>query len=211
MTNHPKLIFASSCENYASSIKYCNVKIPTPENIPLSIGDIYNPRWTYAGSKILGELASLHYAEKYKFNSTIIRYHNVYGPRMGFHHVIPEFIIRLKKNPLNFKMYGGYQYRSFCYVEDAAQMTINLMNNINANYKIVNIGNDNYIQILSIAETLFKLMNQSPKIVEKGAPKGSVEKRRPNLELIKKLGSHVSKTPFEKGLKKTVDWYLRTL
>ena len=209
MNNKPKLLFASSCENYVGSIKHCDVKIPTPEDVPLCIEDIYNPRWTYAGSKILGEIACIQYSKQYNFVTTIVRYHNVYGPRMGSQHVIPEFILRLKEKPQIFEIYGGYQYRSFCYIEDAAEMTINLMNNINLINKVVNVGNDYEIRISSLADMLFKLINLTPKVIEKGAPRGSVERRRPDLELIKNMGDYVCNYSLEKGLNKTIKWYLK--
>ena len=126
---------------------------------------------------------------------------------MGIQHVIPEFILRLKKNPLKFEMYGGYQYRSFCYVEDAAEMTIKLMENKDANNKIVNVGANNYVQIRSLAKKLFQLMNISPIEIERGAPEGSVEKRKPNLDLLKSLDSFVSNITIDDGLKKTYEWY----
>jgi nucleoside-diphosphate-sugar epimerase len=203
----PKLLFSSSCENYAGSIKHNIAEIPTPENVPLCIEDIENPRWTYASSKILGEIACLQYAKKYNFNTTIVRFHNVYGPRMGTQHVIPEFILRLLKNPDKFIMYGGYQYRSFCFVQDAVKMTINLMNDQKANNQVVNIGNDHYLQIADIAKKLFFLMNISPEIVENGAPEGSVNERKPDLRLIKELGDFVSEISFDEGLKETFKWY----
>ncbi|MFV9677675.1 MAG: NAD-dependent epimerase/dehydratase family protein, partial [Methanosarcinales archaeon] len=142
MENEPKILYASSCENYAGAIKSCDSPIPTPEEVPLCIEDVYNPRWSYAATKILGEIACLHYSKQYGFDTTIVRYHNIYGPRMGAQHVIPEFILRLKKDPEKLEMFGGYQYRTFCYVTDAAKMTVNLMNNKEANNRVVNIGND---------------------------------------------------------------------
>ena len=207
MKNNPKILFASSCENYAGSIKLCGLEIPTPEEVPLCIEDVYNPRWSYATSKILGEIACLHCSKKYNFDTTIVRYHNIYGPRMGTQHVIPEFILRLKKDPTKLEMYGGYQYRSFCYVDDAVKMTVNLMNNQNANNKIVNIGNEHYIKISLLAEMLFKIMKISPKVIENGAPEGSVEMRRPDLKLIKKLDNYVSNISFDDGLRTTYEWY----
>ena len=50
-------------------------------------------------------------------------------------------------------------------------------------------------------------MNKTPEVIEMGAPKGSVEKRQPKLDLIKKLGAYVSKTTLDEGLKKTFEWY----
>lgn len=207
MTNTPKILFTSSCENYAGTVEKFDIKIPTGEDVPLCIEDIYNPRWTYAASKILSELACFNYSKAYGFDSTIIRYHNVYGPRMGDSHVIPEFILRLKKNPFNMEMFGGYQYRSFCYVTDAAKMTIKLMNNNTTNNKVINIGGEEFIKISKIAELLSKIMGISPKFIEKNAPKGSVNKRMPDLSLIKNLDCYVSEVSFDKGLKQTYEWY----
>ena len=208
MECHPKILYASSCENYAGSIKSCNVPIPTPEGIPLCIEDVYNPRWSYAVTKILGEIACLHYSKQYGFDTTIVRYHNIYGPRMGTQHVIPEFILRLKKDTEKLEMFGGYQYRAFCYVSDAAKMTINLMNNKKANNKVVNIGNDQEgVKISSIGEKICQLMGIAPEFVEKGAPEGSTETRIPDLKLIRELGDYVAEVSFAQGLINTFKWY----
>jgi nucleoside-diphosphate-sugar epimerase len=86
-------------------------------------------------------------------------------------------------------------------------MTINLMNNQKANNQVVNIGNDNYLRIAEIAEKLCFLMDISPKIVENGAPEGSVNERKPDLKLIKELEDFVSEISFDEGLKKTFEWY----
>ncbi|HEY3272426.1 MAG TPA: SDR family NAD(P)-dependent oxidoreductase [Methanocella sp.] len=206
--NRPRILFTSSSENYAGSLKHCNVAVPTPENIPLCIEDIKNPRWSYAASKIIGEIACYHYAEMYGFESIIVRYHNVYGPRMGTQHVIPEFIRRLKDTPGRLDMFGGYQYRSFSYVTDAARMTIGLMNNDRAPGKVINIGNDlEQIRIADIGIQLCTIMGISPEIVEHGAPDGSVGVRMPDLTTIRELGAYVFDIPFHDGLLSTYEWY----
>jgi UDP-glucose 4-epimerase len=209
-TNKPKLLFTSSCEVYAGTINCFKTAIPTPENIPLCIEDVYNPRWTYAASKLLGEMMCLQYSKKFQFKTTIVRYHNIYGPRMGIEHVIPEFIIRLKRDPSHLEMFGGDQYRTFCYVSDAAKMTINLMNNEKSNFKIINIGNDmENIKISSIGEKLSEIMNITPEFIEKGAPLGSPHQRIPDLTLIKNLGNFVYEVPFTDGIKRSYRWYAK--
>lgn len=205
----PKLLFTSSCENYAGTMNRFSISIPTPEDVPLCIEDIKNPRWTYAASKILGEVACYHYAKEFQFEITIIRYHNVYGPRMGTQHVIPEFILRLKQNGQEFHLYGGNQFRAFCYISDAALMTINLMEEQKANGLIVNIGNDkDEVKIQDIAKMICSEMNLNPIFREHGAPKGSVKRRVPDLSLIKKLHCFVYNIPLKKGIQETVKWYL---
>ena len=68
--------------------------IPTSEQVSLSIPDILNPRYSYGGGKILCELMTVNYGKKY-FKKRIFRPHNVYGPNMGWEHVIPNFITKI--------------------------------------------------------------------------------------------------------------------
>jgi UDP-glucose 4-epimerase/UDP-glucuronate decarboxylase len=127
---------------------------------------------------------------------------------MGTEHVIPEFILRLKKDSTKLDMYGGNQYRTFCYCTDAAKMTINVMNSIQSSGKIINIGNDeNNIKISTIGKNLAKIMKINPEFIENGAPEGSVKKRIPDLTLIKKMKCYVAEVPFKQGLINTYSWY----
>ena len=75
------------------------------------------------------------------------------------------------------------------------------------NYKIVNVGGDNYIQISSLAKKLSNILGVSVEFIEKGAPRGSIEKRKPELSLIKELKNYVSEVSFDDGLRKTFEWY----
>jgi UDP-glucose 4-epimerase/UDP-glucuronate decarboxylase len=208
MKNTPRVLFASSCENYAGSVSHFNAPVPTPEDVPLCVEDVHNPRWSYAASKILGEIACLQYAKKYGFEAVVVRYHNVYGPRMGMSHVIPEFILRLKDDPGIFTMFGGYQSRSFCYVTDAARMTVNLMNSPDACDRVVNVGNDrDVVRIEDLGKSLAGIMKVAPVMQELGAPAGSCDSRVPDLSLIRSMGAFACDVPFREGLLKTYEWY----
>ena len=101
--------------------------IPTPENVPLVISDTYNPRWSYAGTKLIGEQFVIHYAAKYGLRALIIRPHNFYGPRSGSEHVIPEFCARIEKRVDPFPIYGADNMRTFCFIDDAVRAMEMLM------------------------------------------------------------------------------------
>ncbi len=68
-----ELYLASSSEVYQTPLK-----IPTDEQEPLKIPDIFNPRYSYGGGKILTELMGVHYGKKYFKKLIIFRPHNVY-------------------------------------------------------------------------------------------------------------------------------------
>ncbi|MAG92077.1 epimerase [Candidatus Woesearchaeota archaeon] len=205
-----KIIFSSSSETYGGllGILGSKFKIPTPENVPLVVSDPKNLRWSYGASKILGEVAFFSYAKARKFKRfAIIRYHNIYGPRMGYEHVIPQFIERIAKKENPFRIFGKDQTRSFCFVDDAVQATQLVMKNEKTNGEIIHIGrDDSEIKIIDVAEKLFKIANFHPKLKVEKEALGTVKRRCPDISKLKKLGFR-PKISLDKGLRKTYDWY----
>ncbi len=93
-----KVLFSSTSEISAGTLKHFGVEVPTPEDVPLTLLDIKGSRTTYALSKMYGESICFNYGKKYNIPVCVVRYFNIYGPRMGFQHVIPEMFIKLSKN-----------------------------------------------------------------------------------------------------------------
>ena len=60
------------------------------------VPNVMNPRYSYGGGKIIGELLCINYGRKHFDRMMIFRPHNVYGPDMGGEHVIPQFVLRAK-------------------------------------------------------------------------------------------------------------------
>jgi nucleoside-diphosphate-sugar epimerase len=209
-TKCKKILFTSSSETYAGTMRTSGFSIPTPEDVPLCVDDILNPRWSYGGSKIIGELLFLNYSRMNNFDMSIIRYHNIYGGRMGYDHVIPEFIVRLLKKEDPFKIFGSEETRAFCYIDDAIKATQLVMENANTNHEIINIGNDTEeISIMELAEKLYCITNNYPNLELMPAPLGSVQRRCPDLTKIKKLTGYEPMIDLNDGLKRTFEWYTK--
>lgn len=207
-TKCKKILFSSSSETYAGTNRTFGVPIPTPENVPLCIEDIKNPRWSYGGSKIIGELFFVNYARRYNLRMSIIRYHNIYGPRMGFEHVIPEFSMRIKKKETPFTVKGGSETRAFCYVSDAVEATNLVMESDKTDGEIIHIGNDQEeITILDLAKKLLDLTENKINLKVEPAPEGCVQRRCPNISKLKSLTGYTPKVPLIHGLKETFGWY----
>jgi len=83
------LVLASSSEVYQTP-----PKVPTDETAPLAIPDPLNPRYSYGGGKLISELMAINYGRKYFNRVLIFRPHNVYGPDMGWEHVVPQLASR---------------------------------------------------------------------------------------------------------------------
>jgi len=202
------VVFTSTSENYAGTIDRFGYTIPTPEDIPLSIVDISHPRYTYAVTKMLGESGFLNYAKSYGFNCTIVRYHNVIGPRMGFKHVIPHLAERFlinKENP--FLMYGHDQTRAFCHISDAVEGTVLAIESDSSNGEIFHIGSDKEISI----ETLIRASGDffGYKGTYEAAPTypGSTKRRCPDISKAKKYLGFSPKIEWEDSLQETLAWY----
>lgn len=205
--NIKELFFASSSEVYQTP-----PVIPTPETVPLSIPDTYNPRYSYAGSKIISELLMIHNARKYIKKLIIFRPHNVYGPNMGTEHVIPHFISRMQslsktnEKTIRFPIQGtGNETRSFIYIDDFTRALLLLIKK-GKNLETYNIGTKYEISIRQLAKKIGKNFNKNIIIVPKEILKGSALRRRPTINKLEQLGFRPN-TSFSGGLKKTVKWY----
>lgn len=205
-----KILFSSSSEAYSGLLGILGdkFKIPTPEDVPLVVDDPKNTRWSYGASKILGEVAFFSYAKARNFSRfAIVRYHNIYGPRMGHEHVIPQFIERAIKKENPFKIFGSQQTRSFCYVDDAIRATEMVMREDKTNGDITHIGRDDAeIKMIDLAEKVFDVAGYHPKIKIEKEAQGTVQRRCPDITKLKKLGFE-PKIDLMTGLKKTYDWY----
>ena len=194
-----ELYLASSSEVYQTP-----KKIPTDEKESLKIPNIFNPRYSYSGGKIITELMGIHYGKKYFKKLIIFRPHNVYGANMGNEHVIPQFINRFRSvKGKNFKIQGtGNEIRSFIYIEDFLN-AFNAILNRGKHLNVYNIGTNEKIKIKDLAYKLSKILKKKIIIKKTSLTKGSTTIRVPNINKIKKLG-FAPKFSLEKGLKKTL-------
>ncbi len=205
-----KILYTSSNEAYASGFDLGTVAIPTPEEAPLIIADTYNPRWSYGGQKLIGELFFINYARAYNMRMSIVRPHNFYGPRAGYEHVIPEIIGRVGAKTEPFPMFGADDTRSFCYIDDAVEAIQRVMESSVTDGGTYHIGSAEETVIQNLVEEIFALMGWKPASVEiKNSPEGSVKRRLGDVSKIKRDTGWEAKTPLTEGLKKTIDWYVK--
>lgn len=200
-----RFVFAGTSESYAGGVNMKITPVPTPEDAPLVIDNILNERWSYAASKIYGESAVISANKQHGIPFTIIRYHNVYGERMGVNHVIPDYLERAKRGV--YELYGFDDTRSFLYISDAIKDTIEVASSEYFQNRIVNIGSDQEIKILELAKKINRILNINNEIILNPSPKGSVKRRIPDLKFINsKLGER-KRISLESGLTKTIDYY----
>jgi nucleoside-diphosphate-sugar epimerase len=202
------IFFASTSEVYAGGVDAGIVPVPTGENVPIMIADVRAPRFAYATSKLLGEVALLHSARAKQVKVVVGRFHNVYGPRMGADHVIPEMLLRAMGDENPFTVWGADQSRAFCYVDDAVEAMLRLMSTPEAIGEIVHIGDDTEpARIADLAALVLDACDKRPTITSKPAPPGSVANRCPDLTKLRVLTGYEPKVPLAEGIQRTLGWY----
>ncbi len=202
-----ELFLASSSEVYQNP-----TVVPTDERAPLIIPDPMNPRYSYAGGKIISELMAINYGRKYFSKVVIFRPHNVYGPDMGWEHVVPQFVVRVKEllvqqqDPLPFPIQGtGRETRAFVYIDDFTDGLM-LLNDKGQHLEIYHIGTTEEITIESVAREIAKYFKREIAIVPGKVADGSTPRRCPDILKMKRLG-YAPKVPFLEGLAMTARWY----
>jgi len=191
-----KFVFTSTCEIFNGAIDDGLYPVPTDENVPVMFKDITNPRWSYSLPKALGE----NLVANSGLSWLVIRYFNIYGPGQK-DHFISEFVERVAKGEYYLK---GDDTRSFCYVQDAVNITHHLVKH--ANNEIVNVGKQEEVKISDVARIIMDIMGVDPNKLEiMSGPVGSAKRRCPDTSKMLRLTNYEYLFNLKDGLKLTVD------
>ena len=213
--SQPKIIFASTSEVYAGGLEILDLEFPTPENTPIVIRDFADPRGTYSLSKIYGEALCAHSGLPF----IIVRPHNIFGPAMGYSHVIPELTKKMiyasrDNSAAVVSIASADHTRSFCYIDDAIKQFISLISNDACVNQCFNMGNPNdEISIWDLALRIRDILKlDRVRLMAGPQTAGSPARRVPNMGQYSALvPESICYTSFEESLEATVRWYARDL
>lgn len=210
-TSGAKILVASTSEVYAGATEAgIQQTYPTDENTPLVIPDIKNPRWSYASGKIFTEALAIAAAQQFGADVKILRLNNIFGPRMGYEHFIPQFLKRLMNG--DGTVYGADQTRSFLFVKDAVELILKLGDSDpEAGSWIYHVGSEDERKIYDVALSIASIVNSEIVLSKAPAPIGSTQRRQPSLAKIQGEFPEWRLSDFDAGLRETVDWYLSDL
>lgn len=201
-------VYASSSETYQTP-----PVVPTPEQVPLVVPDVRNPRYSYGGGKIVAELLLLHYARTAGFRRVIFRPHNVYGPDMGFEHVIPQLVAKIaaasdgfRRSSARIELQGdGSQTRAFCHIDDAVSGILLCAAN-GADQDIFHLGTDRETSIGDLARRIGMLCGVEVALEPGPEAPGGTARRCPDIGRLRRIG-YEPRVGLDAGLAATVDWY----
>ncbi len=203
-----EMYVASSSETYQTP-----ETVPTKETERLIVPDPLNPRYSYGGGKILWELMAINFGRKYFDKVVIYRPHNVYGPDMGWEHVLPQFAVRMNQliqesnsDIIDFPIQGsGEETRSFVFIDDFIDGVITLMNK-GEHLNIYNIGTMDEISIKGLAVLVGKTFGKKIKVIPGALAVGSTIRRCPDTSKIQAVGFK-TQVSLEEGIGILSKWY----
>ncbi len=191
----PKIVFTSS------STVYGRAPMPTPEDYGPLV-----PESIYGASKLACEGLISSYCNTFGIKSWIFRFANIIGERSN-HGVIPDFIQKLRANPLELEILGnGKQSKSYLYIGECLDQILFAFSNSNDKVNIFNIGSEDQITVTKIAELVSNKMRLSPKFRFTGGDvgwKGDIPKMRLSIDKLKDLGYAPKYNSFD-SVKKTI-------
>jgi nucleoside-diphosphate-sugar epimerase len=209
--NVGELVLASSSEVYQDP-----EIVPTDETVALRIPDPLNPRYSYAGGKLISELIAINYGRTHFERVLVFRPHNVYGPDMGWEHVIPQFVVRMKTaaedpiDPVRFTIQGtGKQTRAFVFIDDFIDGLMLVMEK-GEHLGIYHIGTMDEVTIEMLARMVGDYFGRRVAVLPSEPALGGCTRRCPDLHKISALG-YLPKRTLREGLRITASWYCENM
>jgi len=205
-----RVVFASTSEVYGR-----NPAVPWREDADRVLGPSTIDRWCYATSKAAGEHFCLAY-RRLGLPVTILRYFNVYGPRLDrldVGRVITIFMGQLLRGEPLTVIGDGSQTRCFTFVTDAMRATVAAGVLASAEGEVINVGGEEETSIRRLAELMVELGGTSstvrfvPQETVYGESYEDVPRRVPDVTRMQRLLGVRATTPLVEGLARTIDWF----
>lgn len=201
-----RIVYLSSSMVFESTNKFPSVEVDVRKIPP--------PVSSYGFSKLIGEQYCVAFSEEYRLKYTICRPFNAYGinekpeEEVGYAHVIPDLIRKILKGQYPVEILGdGQQTRCFTHVSDIAKGIIMAMESSKAINEDFNIGSEEEIKMLDLAEMIFSLMNTVPfkyKLVT--GFKFDIKRRVPSSKKIREILGWKQEKKLEDELPVIINW-----
>ena len=170
-----RFFLSSTSEVYGDPLVH-----PQPETYWGNVNPI-GVRSVYDEAKRFAEALTFAYERAHGVDVRVARIFNTYGPRMRPNdgRVVSNFIIQALRGD-DITVYGdGTQTRSFCFVDDEVRGLLALLDSDLRGP--VNIGNDDEIDMLTLASQVIELTGSGSAILHADLPEDDPKQRRPDL------------------------------
>ncbi|MHA1834083.1 MAG: NAD-dependent epimerase/dehydratase family protein [Candidatus Baldrarchaeia archaeon] len=209
-----KVVFASSACVYPPKLQRhvaSDYLLKEEDTDPFKLDDYLSADIEYGWAKLMGEVQLIAFIKQYGLKGCSLRFVTAYGPRENETHAIIALIYKAYERMDPYVIWGtGEQERDFTYVEDIVEGTLLAGEKIEDGTPI-NLGTGKRYKIKQVAEKIFEIMRWRPKkiVFDTSKPVGVVS-RALDITRAKQLLGWEPRFSLEEGLKRTIQWYVRT-
>lgn len=193
-----------------------DVEYPLTES-KIHLGPPHFSNDAYAYAKRMADVQIRAYREQYGLNYTSVIPTNIYGPNDNFNiqngHVIPSLIHKCylaRENGTDLTIWGsGKPLREFIHAKDVAELSKWVLENYNESEPII-FSTSEEISIKDVVDIIVENMNFKGNVIfDKEKPDGQFRKPSDNSKITSYLPDFKF-TPFEIGIKETIEWFEKT-
>lgn len=196
-----RLMFASSRETYG------NIHLPEGQKYSEDKAHFMTCESPYTASKIGGEALFEAYKRCYNMETIIFRFSNVYGMYDDSIRVVPLFFRQAKAGE-TMKVFGRDKKLDFTYIDDCVDGIVGAMNNWDkAKNDTYNLAYGEGTTIVELAERMKELLGSDSDIKITDSRTGEVTHYIADISKARQTFGYDPKTPFEKGVELSVEWY----
>jgi UDP-glucuronate decarboxylase len=201
-----RILLSSTSEVYGDPEQH-----PQTENYWGHVNPI-GVRSCYDEGKRVAECLMMDYHRQNDVDIKIVRIFNTYGPRMAINdgRVVSNFCVAALRGE-DLEIYGdGKQTRSFAYVDDIIDAIVRMMNQ-DSHIGPVNIGNPDEFTIAELARLAIELSGSESRVIVKPPRPDDPVRRKPNIDLARKVLGWEPKIPLRAGLEKSIQHFREEL
>lgn len=186
---------------------------PLSESADRILGPPSVARWAYSTSKAVDEILAQAYFREKGLPTITVRLFNTVGPRQTGRYgmVVPTFIDQAITGEALTVHGDGSQTRCFCFVDDAVEALLTLLDEHRAVGEIFNVGNPEEISILELAQRIIDKTGSSSAIstipYDEAYETGfeDMERRVPDITKISRLTGWSPKTTLDEILGRMIE------
>jgi UDP-glucose 4-epimerase len=197
--NVRRVVFSSS-----SSVYGTRRELPVTEETPP------DPISPYGVAKLAAERYCVSFSRVYEsFESVVLRYFNVFGPRQSPHSqyaaVIPLFVSAIDRGEPVTVFGDGEQSRDFTFVENVVDATIRAAEVPEANGRMFNVSAGRPATVNELADALGRTMERD--VEKRFAPDrpGDIRNSWADISAAREVLGYAPRVELEEGLRRTVD------
>jgi nucleoside-diphosphate-sugar epimerase len=194
-----RLVFAGSSSEYGNA-----PELPKREDMPP------DPLSPYALQKVMGTMYCGMFTRLYGFETVVIRYFNVFGPRQDpgspYSGVISLFSTALLEGRQP-TIYGdGEQTRDFTYVANVVDGVLRACEAPNAAGEVINVATHGRVSLNQLLAVMNRIVGTNLTALYKEPRAGDVRDSQADITKAERLLGYTPSVSLEDGLRRTLEW-----